>query len=349
GFDPSNVYSFHLSISWAETNGPKSPERLQLILDGLRSIPGASNSASTVVLPGAPVDYQVEFKTMEGGGDVDRKIVGQSRYATASYFETMRLPLVAGQMCPEHSNTPALVVNNLFARTYFNGQDVIGRHFTEPANPYIQPGVVTGIVADARERGMHLDPVPTVYWCGNPLQPQTYLLVRAQGDPGMIMSPIRQKIHELEPSRSVYELSPLRNLIGESYAQTRLRTVLLSFFAFTAISLACIGLYGTLSYLVNLRRKEIGVRMALGAKRTQIVRQFLSQGLRIALIGCVAGLALAAAAVKLLSGMLFGVTAADPLNLSGTVFLVIGVSALASLIPAVRAARLEPVRALRDE
>jgi len=160
---------------------------------------------------------------------------------------------------------------------------------------------------------------------------------------------VRRKIHELEPMRSVFDLTPLSDHISDAYAENRLRTILLSCFAATAISLACVGLYGTLSYLVNLRRREVALRLALGALRTQVVRQFLGVGLRTTVLGCAAGLVLAAGFARLLSGMLFGVSPTDATTVAGVLGIVLAVSAAASLIPAVRAARVEPMQALREE
>ena len=160
---------------------------------------------------------------------------------------------------------------------------------------------------------------------------------------------IRRKVHELEPQRSVYDLTPLTGHISDAYAENRLRTVLLTFFALTAILLASVGLYGTLSYLVNVRQREVALRMALGALRIEVARQFLSQGLRVSVLGSVAGLALTAAFGRMLSGMLYGVTVTDVATLGGVVVIVLAVSALASLLPAIRAARLEPMQVLREE
>jgi putative ABC transport system permease protein len=125
--------------------------------------------------------------------------------------------------------------------------------------------------------------------------------------------------------------------------------VLLSFFATTAVALACLGLYGTLSYLVNLRRREVGLRLALGAKRGQIVKQFLNQGLVVAALAALAGLGLSVAFTRLLAGMLYGVSPTDPITLAAVILLTLAVAALASLFPAVRAARVQPMQVLRDE
>jgi ABC-type antimicrobial peptide transport system permease subunit len=160
---------------------------------------------------------------------------------------------------------------------------------------------------------------------------------------------VRRKLREMEPGRSVYNISPLTAHLSDAYAENRLRTILLSFFALTAISLACVGLYGTLSYLVNTRQREVGLRLALGALRVQIVRQFLARGMRVSLLGCAAGLGLAGAVTKVLAGMLFGVSPWDAITMAGVVGLVITVSIVASLLPAVRAARLHPMDVLREE
>src|SRR5262249_60151445 len=133
---------------------------------------------------------------------------------------------------------------------------------------------VRGIVGDARERGLDHEPVPTIYYCGLIMQPGLYFLARTHGKPMALGESIRRQVHEIQPGRSVYDISPLTARLSEAFAENRLRTVLLTFFALTAISLASVGLYGTLSYLVNIRQREVGLRLALGALRVQIVWQF---------------------------------------------------------------------------
>ena len=350
GFDPSHVLTFHISTSWAETNDYKvSAQRLQRLLDGLRATPGVESAASVLSLPGVPNLYQVELQTLEGRAETEPRMLAQSRAGTASYFQTMRSPLVAGDVCREQSNTSAAMVNRSFADTYLGGTAALGRHITEPGNAYISPTEIRGIVADTRDNGLDREPVPTVYWCYGANQPGTYFLVRTHASPETMVETIRRKVRELEPMRSVYNLVPLTDRISDAYAENRLRTILLTFFAVTAIALACVGLYGTLSYLVSVRQREIGLRLALGALRAQIVRQFLAQGLRVSVAGCLAGLALAAVFTRSLAGMLFGVSAWDSLTLAGVAALVVAVSAIASLLPALRAARLDPMQVLRED
>jgi putative ABC transport system permease protein len=276
-------------------------------------------------------------------------MLAESRVVTPGYFATVRIPLLAGEVCRDDPNTATMMVNHTFANVYLTGSAAIGRRLLQPGNAYMPASTIRGIVGDARETGMDREPPPTAYWCFGATQPGTFFLVRTHGDPGSMAGTIRRKMHEVEPRRSVYGLTPLGEHISDAYAENRLRTILLAFFAATAVSLACVGLYGTLSYLVSVRQREVGLRLALGALRSQIVRQFLAQGLRVSLLGCAAGLALAAAFARFLSGMLYGVSASDTATLAGVVGIVLAVSTLASLLPALRAARLDPMEVLRDE
>jgi predicted permease len=350
GFEPRHVLTFHISTSWAETGDPKnSRQRMYRILDGLRALPGVETAASSGFLPGLPNEYQLDMNTAEGRAETEPKMRAYARFGTPSYFAALSIPLLAGEMCRDDLPRSQVMVNRSFANLYFNGAGAIGHHLTVPGNPYVPEGEISGIVGDARENGLDHEPPPTAYWCGNGLQPGTYFLVKAHGEPAAMIETVRRKIHELEPLRSVYDLTPLSDHISDAYAENRLRTILLSCFAVTAVSLACVGLYGTLSYLVSLRRREVALRLALGALRNQVVGQFLAVGLRTAVLGCVAGLVLAAVFARLLSGMLFGVSPTDTTTIAGVLAIVLVVSAAASLIPAVRAARVEPMQALREE
>jgi putative ABC transport system permease protein len=190
----------------------------------------------------------------------------------------MRVPLLAGQLCREEANTFTMVVNRSFADRYLNGTATVGRHVIQPNNPYAVPAEIRGIVGDARETGLDREPVPTAYWCTATMQPYMSFLIRTHAEPNVMAQTVRLKIHQLEPRRSVYDLTPLTDHISDAYAENRLRTVLLAFFALTAIALASVGLYGTLSYLVHVRQREMAVRLALGASRIGVVRQILGEG-----------------------------------------------------------------------
>jgi putative ABC transport system permease protein len=350
GFHPEQVLTFHISTSWAETNNYKaSNQRMDRLLDGLRAVRGVESAASAGWLPGVPNGYQIEVKTSEGRAETEPKMLAQFRAVTPDYFTTLRIPVLAGEICREHSNSNGVMVNRSFANSYLGGTGALGRHLAQPANSFIPPAVIVGIVGDARETGLDREPVPTVYWCFGSMQPGAYFLVRSRGDPKAMAETIRRKVHEIEPRRSVYDLTPLAEHISDAYAQNRMRTILLAFFALTAIVLACVGLYGTLSYLVSVRQREVGLRIALGAMRSQIMRQFLVQALRVCGGGIAVGLALAAAFTRLLTTMLYGVSPWDAATLAGVVAMVLLVSLAASFLPAIRAARLDPMQVLRLE
>jgi putative ABC transport system permease protein len=350
GFDPEHILTFHVSYSWAETGDYKTAKgRVDRIMEGLRVVPGVEAATEAMSLPGVPGEYQVEFKVDEGRAETEPKVIAQARSVTPSYFATMQIPLLAGEMCREQPNVVSAMVNRAFANTYFAGGSPIGRHLSQPGNLYVPASWVRGIVGDARETGLDREPVPTVYWCLSFAQPGTYYLARAHGDPRAMVETIRRAIREIEPRRSVYDLTPLAEKISDGYATNRLRTVLLVFFACSAILLACVGLYGTISYVVHVRKREVGLRLALGAQPRRIITQFLSQGLLVAGLGCAVGIALALAFTRLVAGMLFGVSATDPATLTTVVMIVLAVSALASLFPAMRAARVDPMQVLREE
>lgn len=350
GFDPAHVLTFHISTSWAETNDHSAAkQRVERLLDGLRAVPGVEAAAISAWLPGMPTDYEVEVKTAEGRAETAPKMIAQARFVSPGYFAALGIPLLAGAICRDDLNYATAMVNRSFADEYLGGTGALGRHVLDPSNAYIPAAAIAGISGDAREMGLDRAPVPTVYWCFGGLQPGTYFVVRTHGDPSAMAQAVRRKMHELEPMRSVYDLTPLAGHISDAYAQSRLRTILLSFFALTAIALAAMGLYGTLSYLLQLRRREVGLRLALGAERVDIVRQFVRRGLSVCAVGAAAGLALAAASSRLLAGMLYGVSPFDGITLAGVAALVFAVALAASLIPALRAARLDPVAVLREE
>jgi putative ABC transport system permease protein len=350
GFDTGHVLTFQVSGSWAETTDMKSVvQRIDRTLDALRTIPGVEAASTSAMLPGVSSKYQMEFK-IDGNLDAGNRILADERLVSDGYFEAMRIPQLAGGPCERTSSTGDVVVNRSFASRYFNGNLPVGHSLQDAAgSPYIGARIIRGIVGDAREDGLDKQPVPTVYFCFSAPNPFPNYLVRTRDDPMAMAQTIRQKLHEIEPGRSVYALMPLQQHLDEASSENRLRTWLLTLFAATAVTLACVGLYGTLSYLARLRQREVGVRLALGALRGQIAAGFLSHGMRVASAGCVAGIMLGLALSRFLKGMLYGVTALDPLTYAGVVSLVLSVAALASLVPALRAARLDPNRVLREE
>jgi len=350
GFDPSHVLTFQISGSWGETSDmPKVTQRIDRSLDAIRAIPGVKGAATSAMLPGVPALYQIEFK-IDGKVDPGHPILADSRYVSAGYFETTRIPILVGEPCRQASKTSDVLVNRAFAEKYMSDASPIGHQLSGATyNDFLPSGMIRGITGNAREEGLNTQPVPTVYSCFSAPTPFPNYLVRAQGDPMAMAETIRRRIHEIDPSRSVYSFAPLQDHLDDASSENRLRTMLLAIFAATAVSLACIGLYGTLSYLGRLRQREVGVRLALGAMRNQIVARFVLQGLRVAVIGCAAGLGLGLWLSRFISSMLYGVSALDPATYGGVICLILLVAACASLMPALRAARVEPVEVLREE
>ena len=346
GFDASHVLTFHISTSWAEAYQPPNNLAMKRVLESLRAMPGVESASMTMGLPGVPDRYEGELIDPAGGGSPDRPISAFGRWVEPEYFRTLRIPLLAGEMCRD-GEANCFLVNRSFANSYYGGAQAIGHTLMIPGsrNAYR----IRGIVADVRETGLDRAPGPVFYSCGPGAQPGTTFLIRTHSDPASIIEPVRRRIHQLEPLRSVYDLSLLEDHISDAYSQNRLRTILLAFFAITAISLACVGLYGTLSYMVTLHQRETGLRMALGALRGEVLRAFLGRGVLVAALGCAAGVTLAKLSGRLIQGMLYGVTPDDPATLAIVIGLVVGVCAMASLLPAMRAARVDPMQVLREE
>jgi len=368
GFEASHVLTLHVSGSWGETADMKGlTQRIDRIIETLRNTPGVQAAATSAELPGVPTEFKTELKFAEGPADPEHKIIAESRFVSPGYFSTMQIPQLAGEPCQEpkftaapgatgivraEGNSITVLVNHSFADTYLPGANVIGHRLQVLGNAFLRPedaGTIRGIVGDAREEGLNQEPVPTVYWCFSAPGPAPYYLVRTQMEPMALAESLRKEVHSIEPARSVFNIAPLEEHLNDAFAENRLRTILLTFFAVTAVSLACIGLYGTLSYSVTVRRREVGLRLALGALQGQIVKQFLLQGLTVTLLGCTAGWGLAAASGRLLSGMLYGVSPSDGPTLLTVVLLMLLVAALAALVPAMRAAHVDPMQVLREE
>lgn len=350
GFDSSHVLTLRISGNWAEVNDLKKfSQHIDRTLEELRATPGVAAAATSGTLPGVASDSQTELRLVEGRSATEGKIVADSRFVSDRNFETMRIPVLAGQGCHE-SLYQTVVVNHSFADKYLSGTSAIGHHLQLASTQFLtSPALILGVVGDAREQGLNREPGPTIYWCFSAPNPSPYFLIRTRGEPLSMAETLRRKIHQMEPARSVFDVLPLEQHLSDTFAENRLRAILLSAFAATAISLACVGLYGTLSYLVAVRRREVALRLALGAVRGQVIRRFLLKGVAIAGAGCASGLCLAIVFGRVLSGMLYGVSPEDPATFFGVIGLILGIASLASLLPALRAARVEPMQALRDE
>ena len=352
GFEVNHILTFRISGNWGETADMRAlTRRIDNTLDQLRAVPGVVAAATADTLPGILSDSRTEIKLVEGRPETEGKIFADNRFVSNGYFAALNIPVLQGEGCRESANYfGGVTINRSFANTYLHGLPALGHHLQFLSSQFLpQPAEIRGIVGDAREQGLNHEPEPTVYWCVSAPTPTPYFLIQTRGEPLAMANTLRQKIQQLEPARSVYEISPLDEQLSDSFAESRLRTTLLSLFALTAVALVCVGLYGTMSYFVTVRKREVGLRLALGAIRSQIVRQFLIKGIAVAMLGCFAGLCLSIAFGRGLSGMLYGVSSTDLPTLASVVILIFIVAAVASLFPSLRAAQFEPMQVLRDE
>ena len=350
GFNPESVLTLRVSGGWEETaEMGKLRQRVNRTLDGFRNMPGVEAAATSATIPGNSSEYPVELNVVEGVKDPNEEVTADTHFVSAGYFSVLQIPMLEGEGCKEGQSVGTVVVNRSFAEKYFAGAPAIGYHLrSAAANDFMGSTEIRGVVGDAREEGLDKAPQPTVYWCESAPTPDPNYLVRTHGDPMAMATTLRVKVHELEPGRSVFNVMPLEDHLDDKLAENRLRTILLTLFATTAISLVCIGLYGTISYMGKVRQREVGLRLALGALPGQITRRFLMQGLRVTLVGCAVGLVLAAGLSRLLTGMLYGISFFDPVTYAGVLALTLLVAGVASLVPALRASRVEPTEVLRE-
>ncbi len=364
GFDSNRVLTLHVSGTYGWETTDQHVQRINRALDAIEALPGVESVAVTSTLPGVRDEQQLAFTLAEGSAGTATSLVAEHRIVSPGYFETMRIPVLSGEICRRPADaggkigvTTEVMVNRRFADLYLADRPAIGLHLAGGLDALVKnghlfgtsPSRIVGIVGDAREHGADRPPAPTVYTCFSAPNPAPWHLVRTGGDPLAMTATIRQTINKLEPLRSVYDIALLDVRMGDAYAQTRLRTLLLTLFALTALALVCAGVYGTLSYAVSLRRREVALRLALGALRRSVVHQLMTTSIRVVGTASVCGLILALLFAQTLSTMLYGVSPADPATLAGVLAVVMMVAFLAALIPAARATLVQPMRALRED
>lgn len=351
GFETGHVLTLRISGSWSETGDAKKlTQRVDRTLTMLRAMPGVEAAATASFLPGVPVDYQAELKILDGQQDPNHKVMADPRYVSAGYFKTMKIRILQGEPCRDGLSYGTAVVNHSFENTYFPNADAVGHRLAlASGTPIASAFTIQGIASDAKEEGLNHEPAPTMYWCMSAPSPDPYYLVLVQGDPKAMADTLRRAINNLEPARSVYDVIPLDQHLSDAFAENRMRTLLLTLFAATAVALVSIGIYGTISYMGRIRRREVGLRLALGAMPGQIVRRFVGQSLRVAGIGCVAGVVLSVGMIRMLKGMLYGVSSTDAATYGSVLALILFVTTFAAVIPAIRAASVEPTSILREE
>ena len=324
------------------------------VLDRTRVLPGVKNVGFGSDVPftsiGDTNGYVIEgAPPLLPGKDNDALY----REVTAGYLETIGGTLEEGRLLEDRDvgrSQPVVVINEFLAKRHWPGQDPVGKRLKLSGSK--EPWrTVVGIVKDIRERGLLLDMKPAVYVPVNQVDRPgaDYLIARTAQDPVSVINALRGAVWSVDKDQPVAFIRTMDQLMDENVADRERPMTLLGIFAGLALILACIGVYGVLAYSVAQRTREIGVRMALGARPLDVTRMILGRGLKLSAIGLVAGAALAGALGILLRSLLFGVTPAAPLVYAGTAASLIVVALAACVIPAQRAARVDPVVALRNE
>lgn len=351
GFDPHGVLAAGVQIPIPPDRGrlrARTVERTRRMLEALRAVPGAEAVGSIDALP---LREDGSLLPLSAGGEHaagEAELLARPRSVSGDYFRVMRIPLLAGELFPETvpggAPTRALV-SDATARRLWPGQDPIGKELWMGI-----PYRVIGVVGDVRGAGLTEDPPLTVYrhQSQQPLVDVTFV-IRTRGEPLALATAVREAISGVDHGQPVGSLHELTDVISGSLSEDRFFTFVLGIFGAAALLLAALGLYGTLSYGVSQRTREIGLRMALGARRGDVVKMVLGQGLLLAGMGVAIGLSGALGATRLLAGMLHGVGTSDPATYAGITLLLIGTALLAAYLPARRATRADPRAALRSD
>jgi putative ABC transport system permease protein len=282
----------------------------------------------------------------------DQLAVVERSSVTPDYFHLLSIPLLRGRLFNELDDDKApqvAVMNEAFARTYWPGQDPLGKRFKSmrAESPWI---TVVGMIANARTESLAEAGVPQIYLAVYQTGAKHLaILLRGQLDTAAIPEEVREQVQAVDPTLPVFGAQTLNATVSGALSERRLSMEMVGLFALTALLLAGLGIYGVISYMVSERTHEIGIRLALGAQRRNILRIVVRQGLELALAGAALGLVCALIVSHLMAGLLYGVRPTDPLTFAGVALLLIGVALLASYIPARRAVRVDPLVALRYE
>lgn len=352
GFDYRSSLAMQISFTGAGYDSATTRwAALDRIVTEVSALPGVTGAAGVSLTPlmsaNAVTGFFVDGEPLSAGAAHDAEM----RAITPDYFRALRIGLVRGRTFTGQEMTagsPVVVVNRTLADRYWPNADAVGKRMRWGVTTDDPLLTVVGVVADVKQRQL-----------GAPLQPQMYvpytqspyrtmsLLVATQGDPGVLAPAVRTKVRELAPRIPVYGLETMRAIYARSVWQQRLYGALFTSFAVIALMLAAAGVYSVIAYSVTQRMHEIGVRMALGAQRTDVFRLVVAGGARLALIGVAIGTAGAFATTRVLTTLLFGVSPTDPLVFGGMAALLLATAMIASYLPALRAAALDPVNALR--
>jgi putative ABC transport system permease protein len=357
GFRPEGVLTMRVALPDAQYGKPEQVRGFyNTLLARIQQLPGVRYAGATSLIPLA--GQNASGTTVIDSQSVpkeDTQPEADRRFVTPGYFKAMGIPLVRGRFFDSRDSSTAplvAIVDESLAQTYWPNQDPIGKriHLGTVPSPNSPWCTIVGVVRHVHNRTLEARSRIETYYPEdqNPSSAMT-LAVQTSVDPMSLAPTIQKEVTAIDPDLPVYRVRTMTEIMGESVARRRLALILLAVFAGLALLLASIGIYGVTSYVVAQSRQEIGLRMALGAGRTQVLRLMIGKGMGTIVAGLAIGVAAALALTRVMGGLLFEVRPADPLALGGAALLLLAVALVAILIPAHRATTINPVEALRYE
>jgi putative ABC transport system permease protein len=356
GFEPNGLLTADVAAS--RTKYLENWQRalvFQQTLERIGSLPGVESVGVINPLPlGGNIEtysFVIEGRPATGPNE---EPVANYRVINPDYFHAMRIPLRRGRVFTERDKAdtpPVVVVNETFARLFFAGEDPVGQRITVNDIHDAPPREIIGVVTDVRHAGLDVEAGPEFYfsYLQFPVTRMTVVARTASADPASLAPALRGAIRQVDKDQPIFNVRTMNDLLAESVARRRFNMLLLGAFALVALMLASIGIYGVMSYSVTQRTHEIGIRMALGAQASDVLKMVVRQGLLLTMLGVVAGLVAAFILTRVMAGLLYGVSATDPWTFAGVSLLLSLVALLACYIPARRATKVDPMVALRYE
>ena len=362
GFNPEKVLTCQISLPSSKYKNPQIVDFFQRLLERVRALPGVKAAGATMTLPlenpngGYWSGLNVEVRTAATRESIPIMSFAQ---VTPGYFPAMGIPIINGRAFTEQDNNDqspkVVIIKATLAHRFMSDADPIGRRICMGEDCSKGPWLtVVGVVGDSALESL-TDPrfpqvlSPHAQGVEGEVAGDMELVIRTSSEPLNLETSVREQVHQLDKDQSVADMRALDQVVNASLAQPRLNTLLLAGFAALAMLLAAIGVYGVISYSVAQRTREIGIRMALGARRDQIFRLVVGKGMLLAAAGLGLGLVAAFGLAQLLKSSLYGVTPSDPTTFLAVSFLLASVAFIASYIPARRATKVDPMVALRYE
>jgi putative ABC transport system permease protein len=355
GFDTSNALTMSVVLTPSRYSEPHQMLAFfDRALEQIRAVPGVVSVGTTTTIPLAGGGSTQPF-TVEGrpAGTIAEQPMAQTRYISPDYFRAIGIPLRQGRFFSDYDrdkSVPVVIISEAMARRFWPGENPIGKRLTPSFHSEQGAREIVGIVGDVKSSGLEVDSAAMMYlpFRQSP-RPFLSFVVRTASNPESLIQPVSRAIYSIDKDQALTDVQTLDQVLVASLSERRFNMTLLLTFAGVALLLAAVGVYGVMNYTVTLRRRELGIRMALGAKATDVLRLVLRQGLTLTLIGVGAGLISAYALTRLMATLLYGVTATDYLTFITVPAVLIAVGLLASYVPARRATKVNPTIALRTE